>query len=83
MSTRVNTVEKRGRRKAAVVEPAVQPPGDDPKLPHERDQSTGAGSMTGDVVSPRVQQGARDIARGVQDTSRSTEADTAYRKLKK
>jgi hypothetical protein len=49
-------------------------------LPHERDE---AGSMTGGVPSPRVKQGHDDLRRGVQDTSRGSEADAAYRKLKK
>jgi hypothetical protein len=48
-------------------------------MPHERDESAGA---TGGVPSARVQQGGRDLKRGVQDTSRAPEADTAYRKLK-
>lgn len=52
----------------------------DPLLPHECDQKTG---MTGGVQSPRVQQGARDLKRGLQDTSRATEANQAYEKLKK
>ncbi|MEP7099708.1 MAG: hypothetical protein ABI781_04320 [Burkholderiales bacterium] len=51
-----------------------------PPMPHERDEGTG---MTGGVPSPSVQQGQRDLKRGVQDTSRAPEADTAYRKLKK
>lgn len=51
-----------------------------PPMPHERDESAG---MTGGVPSGRVQQGKRDLERGVQDTSRAPEADTAYRKLKK
>ncbi len=51
-----------------------------PQLPHERDQGAG---MTGGVPSARVQQGQRDLKRGVQDTSRAPEADTAYRELKK
>lgn len=51
-----------------------------PELPHERDQATG---MTAGVPSRRVQQGLADVKRGVQDTSRAPEADTAYRKLKK
>ena len=51
-----------------------------PELPHERDEATG---MTGGVPSRRVQQGHADVKRGVQDTSRAPEADTAYRKLKK
>ena len=51
-----------------------------PQLPHDRDEKTGA---TDGVPSERVQQGARDLKRGLQDTSRSTESDAAYRKLKK
>lgn len=51
-----------------------------PELPHERDEATG---MTAGVPSRRVQQGHADVKRGVQDTSRASEADTAYRKLKK
>ena len=49
-------------------------------MPHERDEAAG---MTGGVQSKRVQQGHADVERGVQDTSRAPEADTAYRKLKK
>jgi len=51
-----------------------------PKMPHERDERVG---MTDGTPSKRVQQGARDLKRGVQDTSRATESDTAYRNLKK
>ena len=51
-----------------------------PELPHERDESAG---MTGGVQSERVQQGHDDVERGLQDTSRAPEADSAYRKLKK
>ena len=51
-----------------------------PAMPHERDESAG---MTGGVPSARVQQGGRDLKRGVQDTSRAPEADSAYKKLKK
>lgn len=51
-----------------------------PHMPHERDESVGA---TGGVPSERVQQGHRDLKRGVQDTSRAPEADRAYDKLKK
>ncbi|MDP3820582.1 MAG: hypothetical protein Q8R33_03825 [Burkholderiales bacterium] len=52
----------------------------EPALPHERDEST---SMTGGVPSEVVQQGARDLTRGLEDTSRAPEADRAYKKLKK
>ncbi len=50
-----------------------------PALPHERDEKVG---MTGDIVSPVVQQAARDLKRGIQDTSKSVETDVAYAKLK-
>lgn len=52
----------------------------DPALPHERDEKAG---MTDGIPSKRVQQGARDVKRGVLDTSRAPEADVAYRKLKR
>ncbi len=52
----------------------------EPALPHERDESAG---MTGGIESKVVQQGARDLKRGLEDTSRAPEADRAYRKLKK
>jgi hypothetical protein len=48
-------------------------------LPHEHDEHVG---MTGGVPSPLVQQGARDLKRGIKDTSRSVEANVAYEKLK-
>lgn len=51
-----------------------------PQLPHERDEKTG---MTDGVPSKLVQQGARDLKRGLQDTSRAIESDAAYRRLKK
>ena len=51
-----------------------------PPMPHERDEGSG---MTGGVQSKRVQQGAKDVARGVRDTTRSTEAYQAYAKQKK
>ena len=51
-----------------------------PALPHERDEKVG---MTGGVQSARVQQGARDLKRGLQDTTRATEADAAYKKQKR
>jgi hypothetical protein len=51
-----------------------------PPLPHERDEGVG---MTGDVPSERMQQGHRDLKRGLQDTSRAPEADRAYRKLRR
>ena len=50
-----------------------------PSLPHDRDEKVGT---TGGVPSERVQQGARDLKRGLRDTTRAPEADNAYRKLK-
>ena len=50
-----------------------------PKLPHERDESVGS---TGGVPSPEMQQAYKDVKRGLQDTSRGTEANVAYEKLK-
>jgi hypothetical protein len=52
----------------------------DPLMPHHRDEKVG---MTGGVPSPKVQQAARDVKRGLQDTSRATEADETYKKLRK
>lgn len=52
----------------------------EPLLPNDRDEKVGA---TGGVPSAPVQQGARDLKRGLQDTSRATEADAAYAKQKK
>jgi hypothetical protein len=64
------------RQRAAPTTPAPS----EPPLPHERDESTGT---TGGVPSQVVQQGARDLKRGLEDTSRAPEADRAYKKLKK
>ncbi|MEO8805622.1 MAG: hypothetical protein ABI433_06045 [Burkholderiaceae bacterium] len=52
----------------------------EPSLPHERDQSV---AMTGGVPSGVVQQAARDLKRGLEDTGRAPEADRTYKKLKK
>lgn len=49
-------------------------------LPHERDEKVG---MTGGITSPQVQQAARDLKRGIKDTSNSVETDLAYTKLKR
>jgi len=51
-----------------------------PQLPHERDEATGT---TGGAPDARVQQGHRDVVRGLQDTSRAPEAGRVYDKLKK
>lgn len=52
----------------------------EPPLPHERDEGS---DMTGGIPSKVVQQGARDLKRGLEDTSRAPEADRAYKKLRK
>jgi len=65
------------RLSADLIKPA---PARGPALPHERDEKVG---MTDGIPSKRVQQGARDVKRGVLDTSRAPEADVAYRKLKR
>jgi len=57
----------------------VRAPGDMP-LPHERDEKQG---MTGGVASPEMQQAHRDVERGLEDTSKSTEMDRTYQKQKK
>ena len=50
------------------------------KLPNERDESI---SMTPDLPDPMIKQAAKDVANGLQDTSRSAETDRAYKKLRK
>ena len=52
----------------------------EPALHQERDESS---NMTGGLPSEVVQQGARDLKRGLEDTSGAPEADRAYKKLKK
>ncbi len=51
-----------------------------PHLPHDRDESVG---MTDGKPSEIVKRGHDDVERGVKDTTRATEADQAYDKLKK
>lgn len=53
---------------------------DAPRLPHERDESTG---MTDGVPSDVVRQAHRDVSRGLEDTDRAPVMDRAYRKLKR
>ena len=52
----------------------------DPALPSDHDETAG---VTGGVPSTVVQQGSRDLKRGIVDTSRAPEAEAAYRKLKR
>ena len=49
-------------------------------MPNDRDEKVG---MTGGVPSSTVQQATRDVKRGLQDTSRASEAGAAYEKLKR
>ena len=48
-------------------------------LPHERDQSPDSANQP---ASPEVAQGARDLKKGIKDTSKAPEMDKAYKKLK-
>lgn len=50
------------------------------ELPHDRDQATDMTS--GEQVSPRIEQAARDTENGLKDTSKAPEMDIAYKKLK-
>ncbi|OYY87114.1 MAG: hypothetical protein B7Y42_15340 [Polaromonas sp. 28-63-22] len=48
------------------------------ELPHDRDQST---DMTAATPDPAIHQAAKDLKRGLSDTSKGAEMDKAYRKL--
>ncbi|MBC7608807.1 MAG: hypothetical protein H7228_04385 [Polaromonas sp.] len=48
-------------------------------LPHERDQST---DMTASKPDPVIKQALRDVSRGLTDTSKGVEMNSAYKKLK-
>ncbi len=67
-------------RSVDLTAPKASKPSSEPMLPNDRDEKVGS---TGGVPSPLVQQGARDLKRGMQDTSRATEAGAAYEKQKK
>ena len=47
------------------------------ELPHDRDQ---ASDMTSHQPDPVIDQAAKDVASGKQDTSRAVETDRAYKK---
>ncbi len=52
-------------------------------MPNERDESVaGAATITADAPDPVIEQAAVDVARGLQDTSKAVELNTAYKKLK-
>ena len=46
--------------------------------PNDRDQ---AKNMTSDQVDPKIRQAAKDLERGLQDTSNALETDKTYKKL--
>jgi hypothetical protein len=48
------------------------------ELPHERDQAV---DMTQGQPNPAIEQGERDLRRGLKDTSKAPEMDRAYKKL--
>lgn len=52
---------------------------DQPKMPHERDESV---DMTHGTPDKNVEQAYRDVKRGLQDTDRGPVADKAYQKQK-
>lgn len=70
---RVNFLRRRPRPGALVRQP-------DLALPHERDQTEEG--MTDGKVPPEGRRAHDDVERGVQDTSKSTEMDSAYRRQK-
>lgn len=70
---RVNYLRRRPRPGALVRQP-------DLALPHERDQTEKG--MTDGQVPAEGRQAHEDLERGVQDTSKSNEMDTAYRRQK-
>lgn len=48
-------------------------------MPHERDQET---DMTPEKPATEIKQAARDLKNGLKDTSKSTEMDQTYEKLR-
>ena len=81
--TKISAARAAARRPARPIESVdltTTQTSSSPVMPHERDEKVG---MTGGVAGPRVQQGARDLKRGIVETSRAVEADDAYEKLKR
>ena len=76
-TTRQGTPDK---TPAPAVDLTAAEPSSQALMPNDRDEKVG---MTSGAQSQTVQQGARDLKRGLQDTSRATEANNAYAKLKK
>ena len=57
-----------------------------PKMPHERDETTGVGStsaVANEESKEVMHQARKDIESGRQDTDRGPVMDKAYRKLKR
>ena len=54
-------------------------PVEEPRLPHERDQSV---DMTDDRPDPVIRQAHDDLARGLRDTDRGPVAERTYQKQK-
>ena len=48
------------------------------ELPSDRDQ---AADMTGGQIDPVIKQAAKDLKKGLEDTSKAIEADRTYKKL--
>jgi hypothetical protein len=71
---------KAAKNPQADVDLSTSRPSSSPEMPHEHDQHVGS---TGGTPSAAVQQGAKDLKRGLQDTSRAPEANRAYQKQKK
>ena len=65
-------VGKPATQRDATVEEQLQ-------MPNERDESV---NMTADAPDPVIEQAAVDLARGLHDTSKGAELNTAYKKLK-
>lgn len=58
----------------------------EPKLPHERDQTTGdesTGSATGEGNAELMKKAKADVDSGRQDTDRGPVADATYHELRK
>ncbi len=78
----VNTTERQAPKPTTPAPrrtTSVPAGGDQPKLPHERDESV---DMTHGAPDARMEQAHRDVERGLQDTDRGPPTDKAYQKQK-
>ena len=76
----VDTTRRQTPATAGQPTPGAAPPfesADQPKLPHERDESV---DMTHGQPDAQVEQAYRDVQRGLQDTDRGPPAGAAYQK---